>query len=32
MLNKTNVIEVVEATGSLYIHDEIKNSIIFAKC
>lgn len=31
MFNKANVIEVVEATGTLHIHDEIQNSII-AKC
>lgn len=31
VFNKTNVIEVVEATGTLYIHDQIQNPII-AKC
>lgn len=31
MFNKANAIEVVEATGTLYIHDEIQNPMI-AKC
>lgn len=31
MFNKADVIELVEATGTLYIHDEIQNPII-AKC
>lgn len=31
MFNKADVIKLVEATGTLYIHDEFQNPII-AKC